>query len=186
MTYNPETYWPARYAAEGPQYVAKRGEPDSFDRQLQTFAPALHSLVPSCGKLLDFGCGVGRFSQLLASKCDDYVGADIVAGALEQVPCGRTLLLTDRIPEDGFDVVVAITVLQHIVTLSSFDFWAASIGDALRPGGALVVIEDYGIPPLAPHMCPRGPKVIAAFADLGRFETMPAGPEHWAGIAWKR
>lgn len=185
VSYHPETYWPARFASEGPDYVAKRGDADSYERQHARFSAALASLVPNGRKLLDFGCGVGRFAMMLSYKTQDYVGADIVAGALSLMPCGRAIELAGHIPEDGFDVVVAITVLQHIVSDSDFAHWCGELGRVLNPGGALVVIEDNGAPVMAPHMRPRGPEAIAAITGVGKFETLPAGPEHWAGIAWK-
>jgi SAM-dependent methyltransferase len=72
---------------------------------------------------LDFGCGVGRLTQALASRCGSVVGVDISARMLDharqinQRPSVSFALLdpSGRIPgSSSFDFIYSNIVLQHV------------------------------------------------------------------------
>jgi len=115
----------------------------------------IHSLITSelrsdirGARLLDIGCGFGRFSFLAARTAKRVVGLDMtpqaikVASVLRQaLSAGNVQLVLSPIEsyktsEDGFDVVVLGGVLEHLIDP---DAVFHSIGGLLRPGGILVV-----------------------------------------------
>jgi len=97
-------------------------------------------------KVLDIGCGNGRFYPFFQEKGVKYVGIDnskeLVAIAREKFPkvdfiVGDALCLP--FAENEFDVAVAFAVLHHI---PSRDYRAKFFSEArrvLKPGGILIV-----------------------------------------------
>ena len=79
--------------------------------------------VPTSGRVLDFGCGVGRLAQHLSTKFDKYVGIDISAphlalAAKRMNDIGRRNVsfqsLTDFIDaSETYDCFFTVLVLQH-------------------------------------------------------------------------
>ena len=69
---------------------------------------------------LDFGCGVGRILVALAGRCGEVTGVDVSPAMLAE--CGkvceergiRNARLTDRLPDERFDLVHSTIVLQHL------------------------------------------------------------------------
>jgi cyclopropane fatty-acyl-phospholipid synthase-like methyltransferase len=114
----------------------------------------LDELAPGDRRVLDLGCGVGASALYLAQRRPvDVVGVSISA---EQIRLARRYASrTDRLhgsaefvladfmalPESlaGFDLAYAIESFVHADPASAFFGDAAR---ALRPGGALVVIDD--------------------------------------------
>lgn len=77
------------------------------------------------GKALDFGCGVGRLTQALASEFDQVIGVDIAPSMIDKAKdynkvgerCRYVLNDTDNLAlfEDNvFDFVYSNIVLQHM------------------------------------------------------------------------
>jgi SAM-dependent methyltransferase len=100
------------------------------------------------GAALDFGCGVGRLSQALASRFDRVVGVDIstrmvaLASDFNAYP-SRVSYVVNPNPnlrlfgDRTFDFVISNIVLQHLSPELAFDY----IGEFFRvltPGGVLV------------------------------------------------
>jgi len=94
-------------------------------------------------RVLDFGCGIGRHHDLLASLADRYVGVDIAAGMLARAPGDTHLIDGERLPFDdaSFDLIVAFWVLQHVVENETLATIAAEFRRCLAPGGMVVVCE---------------------------------------------
>ncbi|HEY0636447.1 MAG TPA: class I SAM-dependent methyltransferase [Pseudonocardiaceae bacterium] len=101
------------------------------------------------GRVLDFGCGVGRLSQALAAHADEVVGVDISPTMLEQArrldrSGGRCRFLLNDAPDLGLlagasvDLVYSMLVLQH-VPRAAVDAYLAEFLRVLRPGGLAVV-----------------------------------------------
>jgi SAM-dependent methyltransferase len=73
------------------------------------------------GRALDFGCGIGRLTQPLASKFQSVVGLDISAEMIANARrlnhydnCQYLVGTLDQLPSTEFDFVMAIYVIQHI------------------------------------------------------------------------
>jgi SAM-dependent methyltransferase len=82
------------------------------------------SARPHPGRALDFGCGVGRLTRALAARFEHVDGVDISPTMIERA---RGFTTDERIryhvgpsphlrlfPDDSFDLVLSILVLQHI------------------------------------------------------------------------
>lgn len=110
--------------------------------------------------MLDFGCGVGRFSAALAASAEEYEGVDLNEDALRLAPeienASFTYLNEDRLPfdDDVFDGAVALTVIQHIVDDESFSLWTRELARVIKPGGFFIGIET---PELSLKLAPHGP-----------------------------
>lgn len=99
-------------------------------------------------RALDFGCGAGRLTQALAGHFEHAVGVDVAPGMLE---AARELnrrgdrcefVLNDepdlrRFPDDSFDMVYSVLVLQHLPNDLQRRY-AAEFARVLVPGGLLV------------------------------------------------
>lgn len=104
-------------------------------------APAL----PAGATALDLGCGVGRFTRVLAERVAQVHGVDVSAEMIERakqmlgshgnVELHRGDGLTIPLPDASVDVAVSFVVFQHIpdpeVTLG----YVRELGRVLRPGG---------------------------------------------------
>jgi len=174
MSYNPREYWPSRMKEHGKTYVAFENREEEFDLQFKAFWEAISTYVPRGGRVLDFGCGIGRFALALSGIAEKYDGVDLNEGALQHAPdienASFSYLEEDRLPfdDDTFDGSVALTVIQHIVEDAAFQLWTSEISRVVKPGGWFFVIDD---PQLnkdgrkiknASHMCRRTPEILSA------------------------
>jgi len=100
----------------------------------------------SSGQLLDFGCGPGIFSQLMAQHGFLVTAIDL---DLQPVKALESLVSYDPKVEfqlsepnfntwegERFDVIVALDVLEHI---NDLDPYLQRFSELLRPGGLLVI-----------------------------------------------
>ena len=97
-------------------------------------------------RLLEIGCGLGSFGQLLAARYE-YTGLEPDPEAHEAAAerigdLGRVLALpVEELPPGSFDVVCAFEVLEHIEDdLTALRAWQ----EQLRPGGSLVLSVPAG------------------------------------------
>ncbi|HJP75566.1 MAG TPA: class I SAM-dependent methyltransferase [Pseudonocardiaceae bacterium] len=103
--------------------------------------------MPLDGRVLDFGCGVGRISNALAEQGLDVVGIDIAASMIEQAE--ELNSHRDRLrfvaydgnelpfPDNSFDAAVTLIVLQHCpprVQVTAL----MQLQRVVRPGGLLI------------------------------------------------
>ncbi len=102
-------------------------------------------LVPSGRRVLEVGVGSGILVPSLTAGFAEYVGTDLVlARGLEKLvapTCSARFQVADildptALPEAAFDVVVCLSVLEHIAEI---DRAAATLARALAPGGTLIV-----------------------------------------------
>lgn len=114
-------------------------------------------LALSPQKVLDFGCGDGRLSYELAKRgIPDIVGIDISERAIAFAKAfnwenqARFYCIDIRqLDEEGFDVVVAIEVLEHISD-EQIDGVLAAIRQRLRQRGYFIVTVPTTVFPLIP------------------------------------
>jgi 2-polyprenyl-6-hydroxyphenyl methylase/3-demethylubiquinone-9 3-methyltransferase len=104
----------------------------------------VRALDPVAGRrVLDLGCGKGRFAGWLAAQGAEVVGLDRSAAMLGQAGgLPRVLASARRLPfaAAGFDAVVAVEVLEHIHPAALAGV-LAEVQRVLRPGGVLAVID---------------------------------------------
>jgi 2-polyprenyl-3-methyl-5-hydroxy-6-metoxy-1,4-benzoquinol methylase len=107
-------------------------------------------LPPAPGRVLDLGCGDGRFAKAMSDRGLEVVGVD---GSADGIAIGRKLYpgirfeqlsadpgLLGRLGEEPFGTVVSMEVVEHVYDPHA---WAATCFEALRPGGQLICTTPY-------------------------------------------
>jgi ubiquinone/menaquinone biosynthesis C-methylase UbiE len=104
-------------------------------------------------RVLDVGCGVGRWSLLLAKRGARVVGVDLsptmiaeaqrragLSGVQER--CGFMLQdLAQLDANERFDLLLGVTVLQHILDVDDLRSAVRRMADHLTVGGRMVLLE---------------------------------------------
>jgi SAM-dependent methyltransferase len=158
---SPREYWnarAARYAGEGEGLAAvcSFGMPAFYNGyihllQQRALAPWLE--MPRGSRVLEIGCGVGRWTRRLARRGHEVVGFDLSRRMIDDA--------TRRADDDGvrahcrffvadcatfalgreFDRILGVTVLQHIMDGTRFAAAIANIAHHLAPSGRAVLLE---------------------------------------------
>lgn len=159
--YVPDRYWEdraRRFAAEGEGLAAvcAYGMPAFYNRAIDfeqrlALAPWLH--VPSGSRVLDLGCGVGRWSRMLAARGATVTGVDISPTMIREARrrahsegigdrCRFELGDISMLELEGeFDLVLGVTVLQHILDPQALRAALTRMSSYIAPGGHLVLLE---------------------------------------------
>lgn len=159
--YTPTLYWEdraRRFAAEGHGLAAvcSYGMPEFYNRAIQleqrlALRPWLH-VDPGC-RVLDVGCGVGRWSRLLAARGAQVTGIDLSPTMIEEAErraaqagvADRCTFhvqdVSDLRVRGQFDLVLAVTVLQHILDPAGLRAAVLAMTQRLAPGGRIVLLE---------------------------------------------
>lgn len=101
--------------------------------------------------IIDFGCGNGRFSDLLSEHCEFLVGFEITPQMLkiakhtcENSNIGFVLYdgLNLPVKRNKTDLVVSINVFQYITEEAELEKVLKEIGKCLKPQGEMLCIEQ--------------------------------------------
>ena len=159
--YLPNNYWEdraRRFAAQGSGLAAvcSYGMPEFYNRMIhhcQRLALKPWFDIAPGTRVLDVGCGVGRWSSLLAARGAQVTGMDLsptmIAEAKRRADTNGTakrcrFLVQDLAQLDAgekFDLVLGVTVLQHILDAEGLRAAVQRMADHLAPGGRMVLLE---------------------------------------------
>lgn len=134
--------------------------------------------APDTVSVLDVGCGVGNYHDLLAPHFGKLSGVDVSGESIEvarrrglrvsyDVYDGATLPYNDR----WFDVVFAICVMHHVPP-ARWPTFASEMRRVLKPGGLALIFEHNPRNPLTMRVVNSCP--FDADAVLLRSETTEA------------
>lgn len=177
MTYDPYAYWSERTRAvmngSAPEEVRKRDvEVDALvPERVEFIKRELSRDRPS--RLLDVGCGFGRWSAALSGHYDTYHGVDVVEERVAEARkvYGVQNITFERVTHDRvwrlrprFDAAFTSNVIQHL-PLYVAQRLLQSVGRSMRPGGRLILWENCIDPESsrwAPHMIPKARRHLHA------------------------
>jgi 2-polyprenyl-6-hydroxyphenyl methylase/3-demethylubiquinone-9 3-methyltransferase len=106
----------------------------------------LEALGPLCGRrILDLGCGKGRFARVLDARGARVVGLDVSAAMLAAAGGAtpdRVLGSARRLPfrDASFDAAIAVEVFEHFEP-RAIDDACGELRRVLRPGGRFVLVD---------------------------------------------
>ena len=154
-------YWEeraCRFAKEGDGLAAvcSYGMPAFYNRLIdwcQRLALGRWLRVRPGERVLDVGCGVGRWSCRLAAHGASVTGVDLSATMIEQARrraaaqglAGSCRFLVQDLAalevEGRFDLILGVTVLQHILEPEALRAAVRRLASHLAPGGTLILLE---------------------------------------------
>jgi 2-polyprenyl-3-methyl-5-hydroxy-6-metoxy-1,4-benzoquinol methylase len=159
--YQPPAYWEdraQRFAAErdGLAAVCAYGMPEFYNRAIdweQRLALDPWLRVESGTRVLDVGCGIGRWSRFLAARGAVVFGVDLSATMIAQARQRATVegvagrcrfAVADLVRLDlkeQFDLVLGVTVLQHILDPISLRSAIFAMAAHMAPRGRMILLE---------------------------------------------
>jgi SAM-dependent methyltransferase len=159
--YSPSLYWEdraRRFAGEGDGLAAvcAYGMPEFYNRAIhleQRLALAPWLKVKAGTRVLDVGCGVGRWSRLLAARGADVTGVDLSPTMIAEAErraaaegvAGRCRFQVQDLSNlkvgERFDLVLGVTVLQHILDTEALRTALTAMTAHLAPGGRMILLE---------------------------------------------
>ena len=109
---------------------------------------AAETLIGPDRDVLDLGCGIGRVAAALAPLCRSVLGVDVSAGMIAAARLrhdGPNLRFAlgdgSFLPDAAFDLVLAVDSMPYMVQAGVADRAVADAARALRPGGALAMLN---------------------------------------------
>lgn len=174
-----QPYWDevsGRYAPADPlAAVCYPGAPPWFNRfigrfQARAVERALADIPLRGVRALDVGCGMGRWTRWLHARGAQVTGIDPTQEMLEaarrlspDLDYRRMSATAIALPDAGFDLVTAVTVVQHLRSEEQRRA-LAEIARVLRPGGHALLLDLIDLGDRGPVVHPRGPEDWIALA----------------------
>lgn len=155
-------FWEARarrFAGRGAglQAVCSYAMPGFYNWAIDvTQRAALKDSMDSVGpnlEVMDYGCGIGRWSREAARRGAKVTAIDFSASMIEEarrrtesvsLPGSCRFVQSDVCSIDlteRFDLILGVTVLQHLLDDARLTQAIARLANHLRPGGRLVMVE---------------------------------------------
>jgi ubiquinone/menaquinone biosynthesis C-methylase UbiE len=154
---------------------------DADDYRLQAILSVLGEVRGK--RILDLGCGKGRFARLLRCRGASVVGLDISKAMLAEATGGAVVLASARrLPfrPRSFDAIIAVEVFEHLSN-QALGIVLAETRRVLEDGGTLAIIDKNAGSLWAQR--PWLPSVVAKRIDehRGRWMYPTGGPvrERW-------
>lgn len=129
------------------------GDPFGFDRNPEERLKFDRTLAVCgdgpLGRVLELGCAVGSFTEVLATRASDVLALDVSQAAVDQVarrlqdqPNVRAAAMTipAEFPDETFDLVVASDVLYYL-SVEELKRCVTRIELCLAAGGAFVAVH---------------------------------------------
>lgn len=187
----------AQASPEGSVALYALGDPDLLKRATAEVVGRLRdwSLLGRDRRVLDLGCGIGRFGEALAGEVASVIGIDIsgemIAAARRRcASLGNVSFLQssgrDLAPfaDGSFDLVLAVDSFPYVVQagMSLVETHFAEAARVLTPGGALLILNfSYRGDPEQDRADIR--RLSQAFGFVARLEGVPAFAL-WDGLAF--
>lgn len=153
--YRPEKYWKARHRKHGLSLRGVGHVARSNEENEQKYIKERAAFLDFCEKqgidfssvrILDVGCGTGFFAEAIRENGGtDYLGIDITdelfKGVAEKLPGFRfkKLDVARNEMQGEFDLIIMISVAQHIVDEKKFSFAMQNIRRHLSENGTFIV-----------------------------------------------
>jgi 2-polyprenyl-3-methyl-5-hydroxy-6-metoxy-1,4-benzoquinol methylase len=161
VDYLPDSYWEdraRRFAKRGSGLAAvcSYGMPEFYNRMIhycQRLALQPWLDVAPGTRVLDVGCGIGRWSSMLAARGALVTGMDLSPTMIDEAMrrardngvADRCVFLVQDLAQldagEKFDLIVGVTVLQHILDTEALSRAVQRMADHLAPGGRMVLLE---------------------------------------------
>jgi len=187
-----EEYWDHRAKtfgekSQGFPAVCSYGMPDIYNEhihRLQRNVLLANLDVSRDMKVLDAGCGVGRWTIMFAERGARVTGVDISdemlkvarkradeAGVSDRVTFKHMPLHELAEEEGAYDMAVCVTVLQHVCEQEDWEKSVTNILDAVKVGGRTALLEVAPTPeslvkiPSRTYFYPRSREQFVALAN---------------------
>lgn len=157
MTYDPREFWERRLSEQFD--LRGTGEPGlslaynraCYDLRRAVLDRALREVGvdPRGRDVLDVGCGTGFFTAYYLERGARVTGIDIAPSSVERLrarhPGARFVLgdIGETPLGERFDVINAFDVLYHITDDARWEAALRALGDALGPGGVLLLTDTF-------------------------------------------
>jgi ubiquinone/menaquinone biosynthesis C-methylase UbiE len=129
----------------------QRGIKNEYIDLIHKMALERYFPIANSDTVLDYGCGIGRFSGWLANQAQFVVGVDVVfemlGVACQQLHAPNLALLcfpAGNLPirDNCVDKILSVWVLQHVLEDSLLRATIAEFERILKPGGKIALIDQ--------------------------------------------